>query len=104
MANELFCPIFERHLRNTSKFHVSTAPTSDFEVKLCICNSGIILVKFIELSFFKENNSIPHLTFDFPVLLLKSSKLCPGGGWDIQSSGIIVRIVRGAFFGIFDVY
>jgi hypothetical protein len=41
-------------------------------------NGGIVFVELVELALFEEDNRIPQVLLDSPILLLEGRELVPG--------------------------
>ena len=68
-CDKLIYPVVERALGHTNHAHVDSI--GHLEVELLVADSGVILVKFVELALLEEHNGIPKVLLDLPVLTLE---------------------------------
>jgi len=66
-------------------------------------NRSVVLVQFVELSLFEENDRIPKVLFDFPVLLLECREVRPCKWWNIDRPWVVVGMTRWVLVCIFEV-
>ena len=73
LGNELICPMTQAHFRHPNHTHVDTV--SKLEIKELVTDGCIVFIKLIEFALLEENDGVPELLLDLPILLLKWREL-----------------------------
>ena len=68
-----------------------------------MADGSVVFVEFIELSLLEEDDCVPQLLFNFPILLFKRSEIIPRHGRDVNRPRVIIRVIWTMLIHVHDI-